>query len=1224
MKQKVNKKNDLTRFCYPKKKFCRFLTRKNLILTSLTSVVVAVPCLTVVPMIVNENQNKTILFDKTFNSASSAIDYFVKNNVFYESERESEQTVWTLYGDDNNKKVFSSPSEMKDYLFEKYLHENKYTTSMDIMGSQDLATGVLEISDEMFGSRIVKTDQVPGFKTVYEGRNDAILDDEISAKESFFAPIEAYYFNNFFFNSKEDLSTYLLNEYLPLNKDTNFNTIILQAPNGNLSVPIRIDEADATNAIKYINGFITDNVKTVLEYTGDDGDPIIIDEENKSEKVDQINIRNFQYQHVYSNEGQARYILDNNIADNSNLMGPYFYNGVLDTTAFTNKNLWKRQHGVKKNVYEENIVDTVIGTFFTLVTGDDNQSNIVNSDLLDNLKFTLFKTLLKTSEGIPLDEWYMDRLEKYDPVFKNEIEKKTRDLMNGKKFNTFNKVPVLYSTIMSSLISRNADQQIIDDTIFYFSSVADFMQDAMEMNVLDDSLLINKNGKKLYLKDLFGIGNSEFDLNTSTSHFSNEIKQNFPITIAAMAMYVDAVYNVSMMGGLVPFDANDFSFLFDFGYLKEKDWIDNKQRFENIYYTFSSLSYEELVSKYVLTSTMPEVVALRELEPQEQLTEFEKILTRYSKVKLADLLKITGSKNTRFYQFAATALDAEITRFNEHDRNINKIEKDGYLSLLDYPVEFVEMVTANPEMEAYQAYLAVFMDKLNKYHLFDRKNIYFDKEAFAKNVSRLTYGSFFTPTMVAYTFNQMYNMLTDLGGGITPITKMNVFVAMMKRSLGFGDIMGDIPPNVWAELNLTNKEYKKWLLEDLDARSLMMQGNSTFSKVADIVDFVLDKVSPVLGILFFVTEIGFLFNDLFKQEIITDYYTYTLPDGTEFIWDGGRTVTQFFGFDVKETVSIDSMHLVDPVQITMPQLEEFYYFNQVKYYDSKKMKLDQISYYLKSDTFISNGKFSRKYTFDKFSSENILLFDSTEEVNKHVFNELGLKQNEPGGPFDLTNFNKDSKYLSSLDYSFSNGITTGHENTFAVIAENIVDNIRPTYVVKKAKKLGDGSFVLPGLVWTRNGIVDNTDKSRDYHVNNDANLMKDNPKPSNDLINPNDFLIPDTEEAKKFARKNLFAIFSSSFSVNEKDVLINELFFNNHFSSIQEQKVVKIIDLTLDPSSTRHFIDRNKAENYLLKNVNFKKEIRYEKVYTYTDGFVKHTFTYPELVKAINEGFFKK
>ena len=42
--------------------------------------------------------------------------------------------------------------------------------------------------------------------------------------------------------------------------------------------------------------------------------------------MDQVNINDLNYQHIQSNEGESRYILDN--SDSADLIGPYFYKGI--------------------------------------------------------------------------------------------------------------------------------------------------------------------------------------------------------------------------------------------------------------------------------------------------------------------------------------------------------------------------------------------------------------------------------------------------------------------------------------------------------------------------------------------------------------------------------------------------------------------------------------------------------------------------------------------------------------------------------------------------------------------------------------------------------------------------------------------------------------------------------------------------------------------------------
>ena len=1202
-------KKDLTRLAKVRGN-SSFITKKNVLLGLMASTMVAVPVAVGITQI--ERNIASYKFEgKSFSSVDSAFDYVQKNSEVKSYQKEGMGSKWTVTMN-GVKRSFDTPEALREYLFSNQIKSEKYNTSLNLDNYVDKSTGILGLDDSLWASMNSGASSAASKQTVYEKSNGGFTTDSDEAMKSYFSVQDAYYFNNMYFNSKETLRNYLISDYLPNTRGT-FNSITIEGPNGVKSNPISLSDTSENGAIKEIKNFIDANAEKVVTYTNSNTqEQININRKNINDVIGDIRVEDLDYQHVQSNQGESRYIIDNSIEDEHNLIGPYFYKGNMDVGSFSNKNMWKKVNGVSKQVYQESTIDKLVGNFFTLIINDDNQVNKQETQT-NETKPHIFRTVLVTTDNQSLDEWYLEQIKAYNVDLYNEIVTTLNSLMNGKKSNTFYKLPVMYSFIMQRLINMNATNEMIALTIGYFSKVADFIQDSLELSILDESLLIrSKDNKKFNVKEFFGIGNSEFDLNTSTEYFLNEIK-SYDYLIAAISAYIGATNNINTLAGALAFSGYEQDYLFDFGIISKDKFWDNYNKFENIFVTFSSTNYTELLKHYIKRSTNPDIHAL---ESQLDTSTSKDLDTSLGKLKtkngnnVQELIKGVAAKNTYLFALAEEALIAEIEEYVK----TGKWDPNGMLVQLGDIgakgiVELYENSKQDENFSIYKSYIYILADFRTGSGVFNTHSSISNRQFYEANIAKLTLLSFATAGGTAYVMKKMYEVSGTIHGLVDNFYGPDGIPAKIRSVY---DSVKESIKNRWTAVkHRIPFRFRTWHLYYDEVPTLFKKWSTVgiFKSIGKVGD-LFAKAAPFLGLAAVGLELFMLIYDLLKVTYIQDFYVYTTADGTEFIWDGGLTTSRYFGMEVKQEVGINSMKLLPPIQVTKPQISEFYYYNQIKYFDVSQLKKDQLLKIASDDNIQLNANFTRNYTFNKDIGSSSGTYDTKEKLIDAVIADMGITVNDK--TYNFSNLNKNSNYIGNTSYVLSNGIASNTGGDQSVIANNIVKNIRPTKVAQlpkitngKISGKSDETFVLPGKVWSSNGVVDNSAKLQNYVVDNSANELANgstNNIPTDGNITSDLFKIQDATQASNLSKENLFNLFKTKATPNSKVVLKSDALQNNEFaklsSEIQDREIFKA---TLPDHGTVYFTERSSAENWVLKNVNFEK---------YTDVVTDASYVY--------------
>lgn len=1354
----------------------KMFVSRNIILASLSTISTVAP---IFGCAWSSNlTNSTYIFNGQNYSSFDEIVNEVKQNSRKRITNSEKNSVWSVVVN-GVEQTFDDPYVLRQTIEEQYISEVDIKTDIALENFAN-ENGILNSGDKNIWNHIFSSD----FKEsqVYMGKDGLNYPTADEAFMSFFQIKSGYSFNGIYFESQYDLKNYLLKVYLPggLNKQQE-NTIVLKAPSGATSAPIDLSQ---NGAIESIKSFIINNSEQTFQYTNPvTNERFGINNYNIDQVIDKVYLNDLDgYLHIQSNDGESRYVIDNRYDDGNNLIGPYFYDGVLDIGSFGNKNMWRKVIGVKKQVYAESKIDSIISTFFTTIINDDPvlNKNIAESTGTDPL---LFRTLLETPEKSSYDEWFLRELGVLSPALKSSVIKANLDLMEGKKYNVFDKIPILYNFLMNRVVSWGLGIEVQNLIVEYFSKVCDFVQDAIDVISLYNPIFLrSKDGRSTFnVKEFFQIGNPEYDLNTNIEYFRNEIKTRYPNLLALMSTYISAMNNITLAGGLIPFERVDHSYLFEFGIFDINTVDFNKvgPSLKEVYELFSKLSYDEMIPLYIKYSKREDVRALASVPEAEQKSALEALKTTWTASSLGTFLSSIGAKNNQYYQMANSLLKTEIQTFLE----TGHIVVGGYLAKLysnndsqnKLPL-FLQYVSNNNIEDVYQVYILFMLDKRLSMGVINQEAIS-SPIAFAHAVSRIVLLGFGSSYLVGTSIKSLYaqksykpsaykdddtgipsptdnpvltlfkkddgsNVAVDgSAGNDTHLrqsfsneneqfgsTNDNLGTQKSSKAISHDDSISERGMSTKGELVFTPKDnpgktflprvktvyqgeqyskikglnpnlnlqhpnaqlYDNWrlLMSDLhnklaipqpdnnptqlfdemgrlddverndqrrlstishpsDAASVESSkrfdytvdlgrqwgifstsgkpypGEATFEeskktwwtrttnafdKVKNAVFTIADYALEIFATAATVMELFFFFYELFSVKYTQEFYVYVTADGTEFIWDGGISATKFLGLVNENIQDIGAMKLLNPVQITLPQLEEAYFYNGIKYYDAREMKKQILRGMINGSGPYNKEKFVLMYSFMKNINENYSTSFTIDELVNEVIKDIGIVVSEDN-TIDYSNLNRDSIYLSSTNLSVGSGVIIDSGDNYGTITRNIVDNTRKAFFVVlpdvDATNTATGTisrtFSFPGDYWDGSKVV-TQDKSKFSYIieDNSANDLKGSVRPS--YLQKTDFVTENPGEAESLSIQRLFETFKTKFNLKTKNSLTSGK-LTPYFADVGNVTTRKIFLVKLPDGQHIYFENRKDASNYLYGYFQLSKSSNYElRVEYYYDG----------------------
>lgn len=1371
----MNQKNNM-------KKITKFLSLKKAIVFSGVTTLVVVPA-TITFSAIELSKKTYSLGDKSFTSKESAINYVKNSSTKIENKTEGDNSSWQITYQGQTKK-FSDPESLRKYVDTLITNKGSYMVGNNSYVKNQSLNSLDSIDwNKVYSLNNTKEGQTLT-QTIYQGLNDQSFDNIDDAINSFYnndTVKTGYYFNNTYFANKSDLKEYLTTNYLPSNKSSDYKTIVLKGPNGT-STPISFN--DATKAVASIKQFIANNAKATIKYTNSKTNKTVnIDESNVNSTMSDVDNSDLSYVSMKSNEGESRYIVDN--YDSSNLIGPYLYNGVLDVGSFTNKSMWKKANNISSKVYTESKVNTMIGTFFSSIIVDDKALSLSEYEQDTTKDVPLFRTTLLAADGVntfyydekgnkqkgelSLDEWFLKELNIISPTLKQEVMNANLQMMRGNKYNTFYKIPVLYSYLMQRVVEYGLGQDAIDLIVYYFTEVCNYIQDAIELTLMDSSLLVNSDGEKFDVKTLFNIGNMNFDLNTNFDYFFNKIKE-WPKMIAAMDAYIEAYNNLVMTAGLVPFTSCDQSYLVENGVISYGDLESIKRPLMNIYLAFSQTNYANFLSVFVPNSTDSAIKAIAQLSTDQWEKKLDETPSNHSSSSMGVILKSCVQQNNQHQTLARTILLNEVRIYLA----TGSILPSGYLSLLYSKTpsankidSFVDFVSANPGLDAYKVYLVFILDLRMQTNEINNSSLS-SVQNFGRALTRIIWTSLGTSLMVSNSLKSLYNTVNfslnnsvpssgssdvttadlldrlyalrnipkpensqlldaismgsvetlaswdtewddsssihsgSLRDEVVYVEPEKLFEKVSNRGtldedgkIGFISIKDDGLKSEYEEIKkpststlnttdisataqvenvaasatqsnnvtasdgtstfksnvndgmVTSKDNKRVSLimptdevkvsntssfptidttvqnkfkdnqtlnfgnrnsyigdktgyADINASTtftssfrkkismdkLYSFGDKVWESAKKVASAIKSAILPIMSIAFSSLETYFFIFDLINVTRTQDFYVYTASDGTQFIWDGGVTVSKLLGFQTYQESNIDSMKLIQPIQVTLPQIEEYYYYNNKRYYDINDLKRAQLLYMIRN----KYSGLPTKFTIDYSMSNEVDSGSTTiDKLFENVMSSIGATKKDDG-TYDFSKVNDNSSYVASI----SSGIK-GTENIsstdYGNIAEVILKTIRPTNIAQLPEIDGNNKttgkikdFVYPSQYYnsTTKQIIKNTDTSLQYIIDDLANTKDSN----------GNFVISSELEADTKSKETLKSTFKTKLEgmISSKDVLKNDYVLgDSKYSSLSSDfGAVNLYEVTIKNQS-KYFDSINEARSYLLEELNFKK-----------------------------------
>ena len=1116
------------------------------------------------------SENVVYEFDgKKFNSKKDIEDY-AKNNLTTQVGKDSSNNDYWLVNNNGVNEKFNDPYYLKQMIqsgiqtvpVSSSLNVNKY------INSTTDSIGV--IPNTLVGKLLSNNDNKANTNNklvnIYRGRNSKYYYSEQEAKQSYLNVHNAYYFNNVYFSNKEALNVYLTNNYDENNNSFNFvdsQYKSLKAPNGFTSQPLEYSDdvnQNKNNAVlkKDVKNFVEKNAKNVYAIKDSQGVNTFTSGASSYELSKKLTIENTDPVIMYNNEGRGSYIVDTSAADEYNFYGPYFYKGSADILNITDKKLWKEVDQSDRDVLNQNREDSFIQSFFGMLVKDiQNDEELFSIDEL-NSDTQNYSSFMQTN---------------YPAIWANVLETKgTLEL--GKRFNSFLKIPVMYTYIVEQLVLNGANNIAITKTKNYFKKICDFYDSVMRAMIPSvflkpsdgtaDDDTVGEDGLLSFSK-LFGFDIKGFNYNSNINYYMDKIKLHYRNILPLATVSMLGYQNASILDGGFEFEANliaqqvknyDSSLNKDYEYVwnifscntldKIKDFYTKNQ--SKIKLTLDK--FIEFSSGYVQRNAL--FYQCLQVEFQDQLKEYLADKTKQSKLSMfkdvKNLDKLLSKVGNSFPLF---------TIFKNLPMFGAKL-KDGISSLFGNALfNSLKTVDANlvKDSSNYTDFIIPGLEE--NYKLVFKVNAHF----------------------ISNTNFEWY-----LDG--TNSANKNVNEAILNKILEIGtksiDVMKDFYEGLEDIVKLSKKTKE---IVDKGAKALEKLGTSLSKITGMITKFV--KFFSVVGVAL---ECLQFILDAFMPKDEPKSYIYE-SDGTQYIWDGGLKSSIFFGLVESDVRTIDSMKLLDPIKLNEPRARDFYYLNG-KNYTPTVQDETYLSEYAKA---LSNGEVESDnikllYSFDNatYAASKTIpqgLYEDKDSLSDEVFNSAFVKN--------------ESKYTNSeITYKYANGktaISTGSDSKDMLI-QNLIDNIEPTkiamlpnldqynYPVKRDDELPDqsiNSYVLPGTSYDMKTGKEVSYESKDK--NNKFRYV---------IVDPNQEKTGNKTNASISvdAEKELINKFMDSFNVESKIVYERETIGNDYFTDFSSQaNLFNLYKAENEIGESKYFLSIENAFQWLLSNYQYKK-----------------------------------
>ncbi len=1139
--------------------------------------------------------NRTYIFDGESFDSFEALSKRMQAKYLADSFVYSERSKWSIK-DGKNTLYFNNSKLLREFL-EKKITNFVASSSYNLNNSKYINENG-ELASQAFSKLHFNNDEMLNKTTIYKGKDNSIHKTIEDAKNSYLSVHDAYYFNEMFFKSKEQLQLYLENEFY--GQDSNnpgYQTlekgIGVISSNGIISNSINpkylfangnidsIDQEKIIDAKKTFASFVSSNLNKYLKIKDIDGNYNLYDKNDIQNSYNLVNIfDNPDYTRLYSNRGYGSYVVDLSEEDKNTLFGPYYVSSTKDIELIYDHKQWKK---INKN-------DPIIL--------EEKDTNLLAS-FLSNI---LMAEEEKTFDDLPINirsinnvlEKYFNELKKFSSLLFEEYKDMYKMLQSGKRFNLFNGIIISHKWLINRLILNKAPEKIIKLTKETFNTIAKTIDRYINL-IFDDLILVSKRtGDKLSFEKILDFNNNNHDLNSTLKSYMDLISTNWPQFIVCLNVINFAQINSFVNGGAIKFDYEKFKKIIDSTKsYKENIFLDeNKSIYEYLYNLFSSDNPDEFHDeiKNKISSNIYEKNKEFVLELSFSFTYGAKLGSNVTRALYENTLYsfenndpfLISKINQTIYKNLPSLIVLKMNEINEEAKNHQ-----------DYP-EQPEYITK--EKISFENFALInFVWKLVKSskNIFDSSILEINNllESFRKNllnnemlsneltkiVNRFDDKYFMNNFAI---FNDAQSIMKEMDNNAYALSMYEDAIKEFSKCFdGFGEFnkYTELSINVMKEtfsiideitdLSKTNKVFKQ-------AFSALKIASSSFIYIniaLEIMDFVIDGLVPK-----------------------TEYFSYVFEnDDTKFIWNGGMKKTMFWGMLPLEQTTIKDIKLNDPIKVVEPNNEEQYYFNGKKYSDLNILKRQQLDLIINGQ-YNMNDSISTIYSFENAKSnpinaktfdnigsyEDILLLNSKtietfkpQNLIQHIYKEIYLELNKP----------KTEWIYHKENFIFEgSGITISPGENFDEIVYQILRDIRTVKIVQipilengKPKDFASkeefemmNAYELPSYSWSIEGTKYNTSNKKYIILNPNVEGLSNI---SNDVI-----------------MKNIQLQFYEQFSVDSKVVLENDINVNNKFSEMETNIInYNIYEATLPTGYSKYFIDHSKALNWLLSNMEF-------------------------------------
>ncbi len=1120
-------------------------------------------------LITKKNQNnKTIsLFNRTFSNRESLIQYALQTAS--EATDENGGVYWTL--NDGNQRMFRSNYELREYV-------SKNISRLNTRSSKQKEELKVDGDSSILSSQLneVLADRSSNAKRYFRGINDTIYETKLEAINSYFQYHKVYTYNGITFRTLNDLKFYLYQNYEKLNFSTTNSSRSILSPNGVSSDYFDYRKAlDRKRARAFIENGAANSFIKISNMVGGVSylsvEDILRGKHQLSELDFDLNKANIVK--VDANNGNNLWITDSENGDSANFYGNYFTKSKTDEIKQLSKTHktkqssedigWEKTNKQLPTLTKKAKNANIVASLFKIL----NRLSAISDDTLKTEDEKLKASQVKNMFGVPKYKRLIQKITKNNENLRmifNQLQVIANTLSKGKRYNPVYELPLLYQAGISKIISHKFNNKVLNGLRGFFEIVVNDYQLSLE-SLFPSNILIDRDGHKIDLKELFGINRTGFNISGTPEASMYKIAES-QIFINSVKSYLLATTNKIQTDGVIPF------------YKSSNDHLN---------------PYSKRLWSVIQTS-------INEYDKSKEKDSIDLLNSKLNR-------KLSATQAKRIFQIIqsntllAKNFNYVYKKINEN--KINKIESHASGGILDMDLIKSELSESNAE----------YVRKLSK-----KYKIIFGKEM-SKKISVKDFKNFFKKLDTKVEAISQINNKSSLNiSGIdnlpTQRTKSNskeqrrkkigrkISLSVQAAQMGVGTVV-----DIYKTAQMfTSKD----IFDGIKGLSTLVGNAATIFAAFPMAGPALEAVSFLLDVLAEIVGKTTHQNFTFKT---------TEDNSKPFYWDGGESTERFWGMWTEVNTDIKDAKILEPQKIVEGSNETYWFYNGSKYTDPRKLKSQVLLDFAKGDNDAiklgsNNSSVERVFTLDH--KDNI----STSAASVKELAEILIPEPTSSKNFDDS---KIRKYFSGVKYGLIGGTDLFLDpkkspslNKVILKKQNIIGfikKIKPTMVVQLLKtkfnipidQLSNErqrNYILPGDKYFINGMVKKRNPIYDdirYITINLNSLNKDGEKSFKKLQDSIKMGIGNISELKEniylFSKKEaivkLNTLFLRSVDVNSIYSLNNNFMRENNFSNLREVTNYSLFKAKGIGGETKYFKSYLQAYKWLISEKQFNNKI---------------------------------